>query len=254
MRSQDVAELAGVSVRTLRHYHRIGLLPEPVRRPNGYRSYDLATIARLLRIRRLTELGVPLHQVTEMLETTPRRDLLDDIDGRLAAEVDRLQGQRRQIARLRRTGERADVPEGLAELLSLGPSDLAAGVLGEIDQDTLLVIARVIGPDNLNRQALSNLADVLRPWSEDAELAAAAQDFDRLAVDAPPGEVHRVADRLATVLAPMAVSLVRTPTGRALEAAAAGGWPDPAQDSRLNRAQARAMERLLVRLAREGTG
>jgi DNA-binding transcriptional MerR regulator len=90
MRSQDVARLAGVSVRTLRHYHQIGVLPEPVRQSNGYRSYDLATVARLLRIRLLTELGVPLGKVEEMLDTTPRQDLLDEIDSRLASEIERL--------------------------------------------------------------------------------------------------------------------------------------------------------------------
>ena len=38
LRSGDVAKLAGVTVRTLRHYRRIGLLPEPPRDDNGYLS------------------------------------------------------------------------------------------------------------------------------------------------------------------------------------------------------------------------
>ena len=41
MRSGELAALAGVTVRTLRHYHQIGLLPEPERGGNGYRDYDV---------------------------------------------------------------------------------------------------------------------------------------------------------------------------------------------------------------------
>ncbi|WP_380167597.1 MerR family transcriptional regulator [Jannaschia sp. R86511] len=248
MRSQHVAELAGVTVRTLRHYHQIGVLPEPARGSNGYRSYDLATIARLLRIRRLTELGVPLHQVERMLDTTPDEDLLDEIDRQLLAAIERLQGQRRQISRLRRTGERADLPEGLAELLSFGPTEQAAGVLSRLDQDTLLVIARVVGPDNLNQQALSDLAETLRPWKDDPGLVAASQDFDRLAPAAPPAEVDRVADRLVAVLRPMTARLEQTPTGRALARVPVGRWPDPVEDGRLNPAQARALARVVAQL------
>ena len=50
MRSNDVAKLAGVTVRTLRHYHQLGLLPEPPRQANGYRDYSPADVARVLRI------------------------------------------------------------------------------------------------------------------------------------------------------------------------------------------------------------
>ena len=49
MRSNDVAKLAGVTVRTLRHYHQLGLLSEPPRRANGYRDYSPADVARVLR-------------------------------------------------------------------------------------------------------------------------------------------------------------------------------------------------------------
>ena len=51
MRSNEVAKLAGVTVRTLRHYHQLGLLSEPPRRANGYRDYSPADVARVLRIK-----------------------------------------------------------------------------------------------------------------------------------------------------------------------------------------------------------
>jgi DNA-binding transcriptional MerR regulator len=61
-----LAELAGTTVRTVRYYHQVGLLPVP-RERLGYRDYDLAHVARLIRIRWLTEAGVPLSRVADML-------------------------------------------------------------------------------------------------------------------------------------------------------------------------------------------
>ncbi len=255
MRSHDVAELAGVTVRTLRHYHQIGILPEPPRQSNGYRTYDLATVARLLRIRQLTELGVPLDHVEVLLETMPDEGVLDEIDAQISAAIERLEGQRRRIARLRETGERADLPEGLAEVISLGPPSGTAGVLAELDQDTLLLVARVLGPNILDRQGLDDLADALRPIADDADLVAAGVEFDRLPADAASADIHRVAhqlvDAMTTGMAPIMARLQDSPAGRALARTSSRQWPDPSQDSRLNPAQARAMARLVELLDRD---
>ncbi|WP_270479843.1 MerR family DNA-binding transcriptional regulator [Collinsella tanakaei] len=51
MKSNELAKLAGVTVRTLRHYHAIGLLDEPPRQANGYRDYRPEDLLRVLRIR-----------------------------------------------------------------------------------------------------------------------------------------------------------------------------------------------------------
>ena len=61
------ARAAGTTPRAIRHYHRLGLLPEPARRANGYRDYSLADLARLLRIRWLADNGVPLGSISAML-------------------------------------------------------------------------------------------------------------------------------------------------------------------------------------------
>ncbi|MFJ8542364.1 MerR family transcriptional regulator [Streptomyces sp. NPDC093586] len=39
--------------RTIRHYHERGLLAEPERRADGYKSYGVRNLVRLLRIKRL---------------------------------------------------------------------------------------------------------------------------------------------------------------------------------------------------------
>ena len=67
MHSNEVAKLAGVTVRTLRHYHQLGLLPEPPRQANGYRDYSPADVARVLRIKRLASLGFSLEDIGGML-------------------------------------------------------------------------------------------------------------------------------------------------------------------------------------------
>ena len=59
----QLAAYAGVTVRAVRHYHHIGLLPEPERDHSGYRRYDAAAVVDLIRIRTLAEAGVPLSQI-----------------------------------------------------------------------------------------------------------------------------------------------------------------------------------------------
>ena len=59
----QLAAYAGVTVRAVRHYHQIGLLPEPERDHSGYRTYDAAAVVRLIRIRTLADAGVPLARV-----------------------------------------------------------------------------------------------------------------------------------------------------------------------------------------------
>ena len=55
--TREIAELAGTSLRAVRHYHDVGLLPEPERRSNGYKQCGVAHLVRLLRIKRLVDLS-----------------------------------------------------------------------------------------------------------------------------------------------------------------------------------------------------
>src|SRR5262249_30721537 len=64
----QLAAYAGVTPRAVRHYHQIGLLPEPERNFSGYRSYGARDVVELIRIRTLAEAGVPLARVQELLE------------------------------------------------------------------------------------------------------------------------------------------------------------------------------------------
>jgi len=63
----EVAKLIGVSAKTIRYYHEIGLLVEPKRTEVGYRLYTAQDLLRLQRIRRLRSLGLPLDRIKEIL-------------------------------------------------------------------------------------------------------------------------------------------------------------------------------------------
>src|SRR5215467_4364439 len=71
MRVQEFAALAGVTVRALHHYDRLGLL-KPRRNGAGYRLYATRDLERLEQIVALQFLGIPLKQIKAMLEKDPR--------------------------------------------------------------------------------------------------------------------------------------------------------------------------------------
>lgn len=67
MNTNEVASLTGVSVRTLHHYDKIGLLC-PSRNPeNGYREYDERDLDRLQQILFFKECGFPLASIQRLL-------------------------------------------------------------------------------------------------------------------------------------------------------------------------------------------
>jgi DNA-binding transcriptional MerR regulator len=103
MRISEIAALVGVSTRTVRYYHRLGLLPEPPRRANGYREYGLRDAVDLARVRRLAGLGVPLERVRAVLESERDRDLreaLRDLDADLARQQREITDRRARLAAL----------------------------------------------------------------------------------------------------------------------------------------------------------
>lgn len=69
VRVAEIARLTGTTVRTVRYYHSLGLLPVPPER-GGWRDYELAHVTRLSRIRWLVQAGVPLAAVGRIIERT----------------------------------------------------------------------------------------------------------------------------------------------------------------------------------------
>ena len=124
----ELATYAGVTVRTVRHYHQVGLLPEPERAASGYRRYGAPAVVQLIRIRTLADAGVPLSQIAQMLDADEATfaEAVRRIDARRRAEIARLQTSRRQIAQLAAGDSLALPPEVTAyldALRALGVSD-----------------------------------------------------------------------------------------------------------------------------------
>ena len=67
-RIQEFATLAGVTVRALHHYDRLGLLRPSGRSSSGYRLYRDSDLARLEQIVVLKFLGLPLQQIGRLLK------------------------------------------------------------------------------------------------------------------------------------------------------------------------------------------
>lgn len=88
----QVAKLTGINSKTIRYYESIGLLPRPLRDSNRYRRYGMADLNRLLLLRRIRLLGVPLSAAKFLLIGASdarcidvRRELLALVDERLTA-------------------------------------------------------------------------------------------------------------------------------------------------------------------------
>jgi DNA-binding transcriptional MerR regulator len=98
----QLAAYAGVTVRAVRHYHQIGLLPEPERDASGYRRYGATAVVSLIKIRTLADAGVPLSEIRQMLEADASTfaEAVQRIDSHLRDEIERLETSRKQIAQL----------------------------------------------------------------------------------------------------------------------------------------------------------
>ncbi|MCL2535567.1 MAG: MerR family transcriptional regulator [Nocardiaceae bacterium] len=98
MRISDIAQAAGTTPRTIRHYHRLGLLDEPRRLANGYREYDMADLVRLMRVRWLAGAGVPLGSVSSIVAATTDDAASDDLEADLTALIDTIEAEQRVLA------------------------------------------------------------------------------------------------------------------------------------------------------------
>ncbi|MEU8877513.1 MerR family transcriptional regulator [Streptomyces javensis] len=186
MRIGEIAALVGVTSRTVRHYHHIGLLPEPRRRANGYRVYTLRDAVLLARIRRLTELGLSLDEVRDVLADDAGRELaevLGELDADLARQEHEIQQRRKVLAALLDGPLTPDAPlsPALVELLKVAPA--TSSPTAAKDREHLMLLEGMIGGDAVYT-ALRPLAEdpaVLPLYERLDELEGAAADDPRIA-------------------------------------------------------------------------
>lgn len=181
--TRELADLAGTTVNTVRHYHSVGLLEEPRRTSNGYKQYQVAHLVRLLQIRRLRDLGVPLDQVEKVgFSGDPSGAALQAIDADLAASIERLQRARAEIRAVLEGSTVTNVPSGFESVASR---------LSSPDRSLVLIYSQLYDGD-----AMADVRRMIESEPDDA-----SREFDTLSPDADDATRQRVAERFGATIA-----------------------------------------------------
>ncbi len=168
-----VAKILGVTPKTIRHYHRIGLLAEPPRTSAGYRCYGASDILRLQRIKQLQKPGLTLQQIKAVLgepdQERSLRSVLHTLHNEIAAQIVILEARRKRIAHLL-----ADVTlDALAQPAELPPTlerlhaylgDLHAEIdpaLWELDARLFAQLDAFLGDDRAYQQLQHDLVECI---------------------------------------------------------------------------------------------
>ena len=98
MKIKYVEELVGITKKNIRFYEEQGLLA-PDRAENGYREYGQADVDRLMQIRLLRKLGVPIEEIKRIFQGSIH---LDDC---LDRHLDELERQKENLAKMQAISE-----------------------------------------------------------------------------------------------------------------------------------------------------
>ncbi|MFF4079195.1 MerR family transcriptional regulator [Streptomyces sp. NPDC001777] len=157
----QAAAFVGVTVKTVRHYHKLGLVEEPERDGSGYRRYGSADLLRLVQVRTLAAAGVPLAETGPLVDADAA-DLavaLVDVERQLTERIEELTARRDTLHRLA-DGNRALLPDRAVALLERMPGlgftedEVAAAREG-------LVLARALVPEGFDEH-LGHVEHALR--------------------------------------------------------------------------------------------
>ncbi|NGY61143.1 MerR family transcriptional regulator [Lentzea sp. NEAU-D13] len=182
--TRQLAELAGTTLRTIRHYHDVGLLEEPERRANGYKSYGVQHLVRVLRIKRLTDLGLSLPQIAELGDADEHPEqALRLLDAELAGTIERLQRVRAELQLILRQASPTDLPPSVA-------GAIADADLSQADRSFAVVLAQVLAPEAMVRYSRS-----LQGYAQDPVIV----EFDNLPADADEETRQRLAEQMGAL-------------------------------------------------------
>ncbi|GAB7035869.1 MerR family transcriptional regulator [Streptomyces sp. NPDC021749] len=146
----QAAAFVGVTVKTVRHYHKLGLVEEPERDSSSYRRYGSADLLRLVQARTLAAAGVPLSEIGPLLDADAEQftAALADVDRQLTEKIEELTARRDMLHRLV-GGDRALLPDRASAILDRMPGlgfspDYVAA------QREALVLARALVPEGFD--------------------------------------------------------------------------------------------------------
>ena len=163
--TSEFAELAGVTVRTLHHYDRLGLLKPKKRSAAGYRLYQSKDVERVEQIVALKFLGLPLAEIRTVL-------------GREALSLrEALARQRSALLEKRRLLDRALAAIGEAERAAEPGSELLRRIIKVIEmQDDSNWMMKYYSPE-----AQAKIAERGKTFTPEmqAEISQAWKDYYR---------------------------------------------------------------------------
>lgn len=190
----DAAAFAGTTPRAIRHYHAIGVLPEPERGSDDRRRYGYDDMIRLLWVRTMADAGIALDDIRDALtDTDPAdadgsrdvADILQRVDAALLAREEELRRQRAAVRRMRTRGSRMGL---LSDIVATRLESLPEGSLRPDVLDRLLVMERIFGPLGAAVNATRYVAVATHPGlQEESDRIDAAEEAldDTVAVDDP---------------------------------------------------------------------
>ncbi|MBF9069288.1 MerR family transcriptional regulator [Streptacidiphilus fuscans] len=227
----DFSRATHMTVKTLRHYHEIGLLePADIDPQSGYRRYSTEQIPVAQVVRRFRELGMPLEEIRSVLTAADVRTRNEHVSAHLRRLEDELESTRRTVAALRDLlGPPTAAGDGPAiELRSVGEVRAAAvtatvgvedvgawfqGALGELFATVAGQGLRETGPAGgvyadelftLHRGQATVFVPCdgpVRPVGRVEPLRVPAAELAVLEHVGPPSEVDRAYGALATYVA-----------------------------------------------------
>lgn len=187
--TRQLAEVAGVTVRSIRHWHDVGVLPQPHRLSNNYKQYTVFDLVLVLRIKRLSELGFSLEQISTMLvsQSNGKADLLS-LREEVTIAIDKLSKTRDEIDYL-----------------------LELGVSPDLSPEVLEIFKIFHQPQEENAREWSILMAHLLPEAERVwlvqemgapplKIVKLNQEFDQLDADASYGERQELALRIVSAV------------------------------------------------------
>jgi MerR family copper efflux transcriptional regulator len=113
----EVADAVGLSLRTIRHYEEVGLVPPSGRSAGGFRLYTDEDIDRLRLVKQMKPLDFTLEEMADLLQTRDR--LAGDLRDQERAELlERLAMYAAAAqARCEKLRDQVDAAEGMAAML-----------------------------------------------------------------------------------------------------------------------------------------
>ncbi|MGE2737470.1 MerR family transcriptional regulator [Mycolicibacterium vaccae] len=195
----QAAAFADITVKTVRHYHKLGLVDEPCRDGSGYRRYGSADLLKLVQVRTLAAAGVPLADIGELLDSGDARfaEEVADVERLLTARIAKLVQQRSMLRRMT-SGDRMLLPDSAIALLEKMPS------VGFTPDDVKtaresFILAKALVPESFD-EYISDIEDALRDQrfvvlvKRSAEVATWAPNDPRVAELANDMAAHYLAN------------------------------------------------------------